>query len=204
MRKTILLLFIILNSLNLMYAQKQFENKQYEFKIQEPNNWIEASNKELIKNLEKFDVTEENLTKLISDNKGSILLTSFYKYNPKTHTGIIPTIQVNVRTKGNIDFTQFKNSMTESTKSFKTYFEDFEFIKNVTEIEISGIKSICFIGKFTMKTQDGQELKVRSRTYAIPYKNYFFQVNFTDGPLDEDCTAEFDGLVKTIKVGSKN
>ncbi|KNB61917.1 hypothetical protein AC804_03160 [Chryseobacterium sp. Hurlbut01] len=187
-----------------MYAQKQFENKQYEFKIQEPNNWIEASNKELIKNLEKFDVTEENLTKLISDNKGSILLTSFYKYNPKTHTGIIPTIQVNVRTKGNIDFTQFKNSMTESTKSFKTYFEDFEFIKNVTEIEISGIKSICFIGKFTMKTQDGQELKVRSRTYAIPYKNYFFQVNFTDGPLDEDCTAEFDGLVKTIKVGSKN
>ncbi len=204
MRKTILLLFIILNSLNLMYAQKQFENKQYEFKIQEPNNWIEASNKELIKNLEKFDVTEENLTKLISDNKGSILLTSFYKYNPKTHTGIIPTIQVNVRTKGNIDFTQFKNSMTESAKSFKTYFEDFEFIKNVTEIEISGIKSICFIGKFTMKTQDGQELKVRSRTYAIPYKNYFFQVNFTDGPLDEDCTAEFDGLVKTIKVGSKD
>ncbi len=204
MRKTILLLFIILNSLNLMSAQKQFENKQYEFKIQEPNHWIEASNKELIKNLEKFDVTEENLTKLISDNKGSILLTSFYKYNPKTHAGIIPTIQVNVRTKGNIDFTQFKNSMTESAKSFKTYFEDFEFIKNVTEIEISGIKSICFIGKFTMKTQDGQELKVRSRTYAIPYKNYFFQVNFTDGPLDEDCTAEFDGLVKTIKVGSKN
>lgn len=204
MKKSIILLFIIISFLNLTYAQKNFQNKEYGFQMQEPNNWIEAGNKQLLKNLEKFEVTEENLMKLISENKGSILLTSFYKYDPKTHAGIIPTIQINVRMRGRGDFNQFKNSMLESTKNFKKYFNDFEFIKNPIEIEISGIKSIFFVGKFTMKTQDGQELKVRSRTYAIPYKNYFFQVNFTDGQIGEDCTNEFDKLVKTIKIGNKN
>ena len=54
-----------------------------------------------------------------------------------------------------------------------------------------------------MKTQNGQEMKVRSRTYAIPYKNYFFQLNFTDGQTCEDYNEEFDELVKTIQIGEK-
>ena len=203
MRKIILLLFIVTNSINLVYSQKKFANKEYEFEIQEPENWIEASNKVLLKNLDKFEVNEENLNKLISDNKGSILLTSFYKYDPKTHAGIIPTIQINVRLKGKSDFAQFKSGMEQSANSFKKYFADFEFVNEITEIEISGIKCVYFIGKFTMKTQSGQEMKVRSRTYAIPYKNYFFQCNFTDGQVGEDCTKEFDELVKTINIGEK-
>ncbi len=36
---------------------------------------------------------------------------------------------------------------------------------------------------------------------AIPYKDYFFQVNFTDGQNGEDCNKEFDALVKTIRIG---
>ena len=203
MRKIILLVFIVTNSINLVYSQKKFVNKEYEFEIQEPKNWIEASNKVLLKNLEKFEVSEENLTKLISDNKGSILLTSFYKYDQKTHAGIIPTIQINVRYKGKSDFEQFKSGMAQSAIGFKKYFADFEFINEITEIEISGIKGVYFIGKFTMKTQNGQEMKVRSRTYAIPYKNYFYQLNFTDGQVGEDCTKEFDELLKTIKIGEK-
>lgn len=201
MKKIILFLFIIINCLNSVEAQQNFKNKEYGFQIQKPNNWIEADNKKLLKNLEKFDLTEENLTKLISDNKGSILLTSFHKYDPKTHPGLIPTIQINVRSKGRSDFKQFKNSLIESTKNFKTIFENFKFVKEVSEIKISGINSLFFIGQFTMKTQDGQDLKVRSRTYAIPYKNYFFQVNFIDGQVREDCTTEFDELLKTIKIG---
>jgi hypothetical protein len=203
MRKIILLVFIVTNSINLVYSQKKFVNKEYEFEIQEPENWIEASNKVLLKNLEKFEVNEENLNKLIADNKGSVLLTSFYKYDPKTHAGIIPTIQINVRSKGKSNFEQFKSAMAQSANGFKKYFEDFEFIQEITEIEISGIKCVYFIGKFTMKTQNGQVMKVRSRTYAIPYKNYFFQLNFTDGQIGEDCTEEFDKVVKTIKIGAK-
>ena len=199
--KKILFLLILVTSQISIYGQKTFVNKAYDFQIQEPDKWIEANNSELLKNIEKFELDEENLSKLISNNKGSLLLTSFYKYNPKTHSGLIPTIQINIRLKGGSNFEQFKSVITESSKSFKKYFEDFTYIIEPNEIEISGIRSVYFVGKFTMKTQNGQEMKVRSRTYAIPYKNYFFQLNFTDGQTGEDCNVEFDKLVKTIKIG---
>jgi hypothetical protein len=201
MKNIIAITLILTTSLNFIYGQKKFVNKEYGFQIDEPKTWIEASNKELLKNLEKFEVTEENLSKIISNNKGSILLTSFYKYDPKNHAGLIPTIQINVRNKGVGDFESFKNVIIESAKGFKKYFADFEYIKEPTEIEVSGIKCVYFIGKFTMKTQSGEEMKIRSRTYAIPYKNYFFQVNFTDGQIDENCNEEFDKLISTIKIG---
>ncbi len=203
MKKALLFLFIIVKSSSFVYGQKVFKSKEYGFEIQEPKSWIEANNKELLKNLEKFEVSDENLIKLISDNKGSLLLSSFYKYNPKTHSGIIPTIQINVRQKNGNDFDQFKNMIVQSAKGLKKYFEDFEYISEPTEIKISGIRCVYFVGKFTMKSQNGNELKVRSRTYAIPYKNYFFQVNFTDGQIGEDCNKEFEELVKTIKIGLK-
>ncbi|MBE8714965.1 hypothetical protein [Sphingobacterium hungaricum] len=203
MKRLILLSFILLHATNLVFGQKIFVNKEYEFAMQEPDNWIEVSNEGLISNLKNLELTEESLSKLISDSKGSLLLTSYYKYNPQTHPGLIPTIQVNVRAKGNTTFEQFKRSMAESTESFKNYFPDFELIKDITEVEVSGIKSIYFVAKFSMNTQDGQEVKVRSRGYAIPYKNYFFQINFTDGQVGEDCTSEFDQILKTIKIGDQ-
>jgi len=203
MKKILLLILFFSSSIILTFGQKFFENKQYEFSIQEPKDWIITNNPELIKNLENMEVSEKALSKLIADYKGSILLTSFYKYNPKTHAGLIPIIQINVRSKSGSNFEQFKNVILESAKGFKQYFADFEYVEEPKEVLISGIKSIFFVGKFTMKTQDGQELKVRSRTYAIPYKSYFFQVNFTDGQVKEDCSKVFDELSKTIVIGRK-
>jgi hypothetical protein len=142
------------------------------------------------------------LQKILRTNRGSILLSSFYKYDPKTHPGLIPTIQINVRLKPDVDFEQFKILMIQSAKGFSTVFSDFVYIIEPVEIEISGVKSVYFVGKFTMKTQNGQEMKVRSRTYAIPNKNYFYHLNFTDGQTGEDCNEEFDALIQSIKVNT--
>lgn len=198
--KKILLLFFIL-SLNVTHGQNKFENKQYGFSMLEPTNWIETTNKELLENLKKIEMNKDNLSQLITNNKGSLLLTSFYKYDPRSHAGIIPTIQVNVRNNKTANFEQFKNSVIQGSKGLKSYFSDFGFIKEPTEISISGIKSMYFITKFSMKSKRGEDMKVRSRTYAIPYKDYFFQVNFTDAQNGEDCTEEFDILAKSIKIG---
>ena len=73
MKKVLFLLFIILKSSSFVYGQKILKSKEYGFEIQEPKNWIEANNKELLKNLEKFEITDEILKKLIDDNKGSLL-----------------------------------------------------------------------------------------------------------------------------------
>ncbi|MCX6265239.1 MAG: hypothetical protein NTZ47_11985 [Bacteroidetes bacterium] len=185
-------------------GQSIFRSKAYGFEMQSPKNWNEATNAVLMNNLAKLYNSNENLQKILQSNKGSLLLSSFYKYDPQFHPGLIPTIKINVRQKTDVDFGKFMSNITQSAKGFFTIFKDFEYLTAPTEIEISGIKSVYFIGKFTLRTQDGQEMKVRSRTYAIPRKNYFFQVNFMDGQTEEDCKDLFDSLIKTIKINSIN
>jgi hypothetical protein len=191
-------LFVFANSL---FSQEIFTNKQYGFSMEKPTDWIEADNTVILENLEKLVLTEQNLEKFLNDHRGSVLLTSYHKYNQKKHAGLIPTIQVNVRTNGARNFDQFKSVMVQSANSFKNHFEDFEFDVAPTVIDIYGIKSIYFVGKFSMKLQNGIMMKVRSRTYAIPSGSYFFQLNFTDGQDTEDNSVLFDSLLKTVKIG---
>jgi hypothetical protein len=202
MKKILPIILLVLLSTTLLWGQKTFENKKFGFSMQEPKDWIVATNEELKKNLEKFDVTDENLAGMMKTDKGSILLNAFYKYEVAKKAGLIPKIQIDIRPRTTKDFQRFKTSITRSTESFKKYLENYEFIQEPKEIVISGIRSVVFIGKFTMKTQYGQEMKARARVYAIPYKNYFFQVNLVDGQVEEDNSELFDELVKTIKIGN--
>ena len=182
-------------------AQEIFKEEKYGFSMEKPSDWIEADNKDLLDNLAKFELDDEKLAKFVKDHNGSILLTSFYKYNPRTHAGLIPTIQVNVRLNGTRNFEEFKNLITQSANSFKQYFDDFKFESEPKVVEIDGVKSVYFVGNFSMETQSGELMKVRSRTYAIPHNNYFFQLNFTDGQEKQDDAELFDRLIKTVKVG---
>jgi len=186
--------------LNVVSAQNRYENEAYGFSIDEPEGWIWASNEDLKQNLGKLDLDDKKLLKIISDHKGSLLLLSMYKYDPMTHSGLIPAIQINVREKRNKDFEVFKSYMHKSALSLKDIYTDYEFIDEPKEIKINRIKSLYFSGKFTMKTQTGVEHRVRNRVYIIPHESYYFQVTFTDGMLTEDCTELYEKLLKTIKI----
>ncbi|MCY2688586.1 hypothetical protein [Salinimicrobium sp. TH3] len=201
MKQHIFSLTFFLFSCFALLGQGKFENSQFGFSMAEPENWTQADNDDLLKNLSKIDLKEEDLKKLISDHNGSLLLTSFYKYNLSTHAGLIPTIQVNVRKNDTRNFNEFTSLITQSANSFKQYFPDFSFETAPKVVEIGGIKSIYFVGKFSMQTANGESLKVRSRTYAIPHGNYFFQLNFTDGQITEDNSDLFDALAKTVRIG---
>lgn len=201
MKKSIVLLLLLTASI--AFSQKRFESKNYGFSMDEPKDWQVANNEELLNNLDRYDLTTEAFHELLKKNKGSILLTSFYKYDMNKHAGLIPTIKINMRQNPAGEFSVFKSMISQSSKGFETVFPDFKYLQEPTEVEISGIKSVFFSGKYTMKMQNGTLMKIKSRTYAIPYGDYFFQVNFIDGQVKDDCTAEFDALVKSIKIKPK-
>ncbi len=170
--------------------------------MQEPKDWIVVEKSEVVKNLEKFDLTEAGLANLIKNSKGSISMIVYVKYDAKIKSGLIPKIQIDVRANTTKNFSQFKTAINQNAIIFKKMFENFELIHPTKEIEISGIKSVAFTGKFTLTIQEGEELKIRSRVLAIPYKNYFFQVSMVDGQVEEDNSALFDEIIKTIKIGN--
>lgn len=195
------LLLLLLGSTVLAYGQEAFVIKQYGFSMKTPKDWIATDKAELSDNLKKFDLTDEALKKLLKENNGSIVLAAFYKYAVTAKVGLIPTIQVRARSKGPVEYQEFKRAIVKSMETSKQILDEYEFAEEPSEIEISGVKSVLIVGKFKMKGKKGQILNVRSRMYAIPLKNYFFQVNFTDGFAGDDCSDEFDELVKTIKIG---
>ena len=189
-------------SINLLTAQEKIENKEYGFSMAHPRKWKVSSEDQAMKNLNLLDFSDAKLIELLKKNNNSISLGTIYKYDIKKHAGLIPTIKINVRINPAEDFDDFKSLITQSSQSFRTLFPDFQYIQQPVEVEISGVKGILFIGKYSIMSKNGQSLKVRSRTYAIPYKKYFFQVNFTDGQVLDDCSNEFDELVKSIKIGN--
>lgn len=183
-------------------AQKRmYKNEAYGFAMQEPEGWLIGNNEDLKQNLGKLDLDNSRLLKIIQDHKGSLLLMSYYKYDPMTHPGLIPAIQVNVREKRNKEFDVFKSYIIKSANGFKSLYPDYEFIDEPKEIKIDRVKSVYFSGKFTMKTQKGEAYGVRSKTYVIPYKEFYFQITFTDGATTEDCSKLFDELIDSIEIG---
>lgn len=200
--KRILIAITIIWTIGLR-AQQRFENKAFGFSMLEPKGWIFANTADQEANLMKLDLTDEQLKEILERHKGSIHIQSFYKYDPQTHQGLVPAIQINVREKKNDDYDRFKTYIISSAYKFKEIYPDYEFIDEPQEVKVYHIKTIYFSGKFTMKTQTGQEYRVRSRVYVTPYKQYYFQITFTDSVIGEDCTAEFDRLIKTIKISKR-
>ncbi|KAF2509734.1 hypothetical protein E0W72_09470 [Flavobacterium arcticum] len=200
--KQLILTFLLLNIVT-SFAQRRFENKTFGFSMQEPMGWIWGNEDDLARNLDKLDIDEEKLLKIIKEHEGSVLILSVYKYNPQTHKGLVPAIQINVRERNNDDFGAFKSDIIRSARSFDGLYDDFEFIEEPKNIKISHIKSIYFVTKFTMHTENGQTHRVRSRIYVIPWKHYYFQINMTDDLMGEDCSKEFLRLIKTIKIKRK-
>ena len=183
-----------------VFGQTTFVNRQYGLEMQEPKGWIVTNKAALETNLTKLDFDDAKLTRLLNDAKGTILLSAYQKYDVSTRAGLIPTIKLQVRSKQPSTFKDFQQQILRSTEGFKKIFDENERIGEPREVEISGIKSLLLTYSFVLKTNNGRELKVRSRTYAIPLNSYFFQLNFIDGQ-DEDCSVEFDQLVGTIKIG---
>lgn len=184
----------------LTFAQARYESKVHGFSMNEPDGWIVANNQDILENLEKLDLDDAKVMKILEDRKGSLHLVSFYKYDPQTHAGLIPAIQINLRERRNKEWDTFKSTLIKSAKDMGKLLDDYEFMEEPADVKIDGVKCIYFRTKFTMKTDSGQQYRVRNRMYIIPKKDYYFQINFTDGLVNEDCSAEFDKLVKSIDI----
>lgn len=197
--KNILQLLLLLCSINGI-GQTFFENKQFGVSMQNPTDWNMADNKDFLKSIENIDFSKDDVSALIKASKGSLLLVAFNKYEIGKHLGLIPTIKISARLNPTQNFAEFKMWDAQSTEGIKKHVPDFENIIESKEIEISGLKGIENYHKFSMKTKEGTILKIKSRSYIIPVGKYYLTFAFIDGQETDDCSAEFEELIKTIKI----
>lgn len=170
-----------------------------------PVDWLENTDVTVLENLNKFDLKEDELKVMIENHENSLTVASYYKYDPSTRAGLIPTINVLLRLNPNRDFESFFRAIAKSAESMKSLFSDFIFLEEPRMLEIDGQRTVYFVGTFTMKSAAGKPIKVRSRNYAIPVGTTFYQISFMDDSRDkeEDCSALFDGLQNSIRIVNK-
>ena len=177
------------------------QKKQSGFYITKPENWKTLSDDKLISNLQKFDISEEKMSEILKNHNGSAVLAIYMKYDPKEYPGLIPTIQVNMRKSGAVNYEGFKKVMVNSIEQFKQVFDNFTIVEGPFDIEVDGHKTFWFMSTFDMKTQAGDVWTVRSWTYGIYNGNHFYQLNFSDevnGP--DDCAALYKEVLKSVKL----
>jgi hypothetical protein len=201
MKKASAILLLILLWTASATAQESFSSARWRFHMNLPEFWTSMDKKTRDAISDDFEFSEEALKKILDGDKGTTLVAAYYFHDPKRVMSLFPQVQVEARKKSAMEFSVFRNQIIASSASLKKVFPDIVF-GEPKEIEISGIKSILMAGVFTIKGPDDRILRARSRIYAVPLANYFFQITLNDGQdSDADFSKEFDELVKTIRIG---
>lgn len=203
MKKSLLLilpclLFFTINS----HAQQGDLIDILGFQMERPKGWLELSKKEAIENLTSLELKDEKLKEYILKNGGMVLFSSLMKYDMRTHAGMIPAIRVQFRINPISDFEKFKMGIQASMVYLTKKFENYVATVPLTVIDIDGKKALYFVGEFDLTFQNQEKWKVRSRTYVIPHGEYYFQINFTGGQEEEQCTTTFERAIKSMKLTS--
>jgi hypothetical protein len=191
------------SAISLTAQQTSFRSSEFGFAMLEPKGWFLTDHKVLDASLMQMELSDAMLEKLLRD-EADVLLFAYTKYTPNSKRGLNPKIEARVISNGlnrSLTFEEFRPAIERALQTLKGDLPAYTYIQEPTKIDLIGAKGVYQISKFKIRTKERTEYYVRSRTYAIPYKTYFFQISFVDEVGGEDCSTVFDELVKSIKIG---
>lgn len=196
--KKILLICVILSVFQAI-SQEKLEAKKFGFSINAPKGWIEMKDEDILKNLNKFELTDEQLDELLKSNQGALSLVTYSKYDPKKHAGIIPTIKIRAQQNPNSSIENFLKSVESTTEDAMKTLEHFKFSEKPVAVKVSNKNAVKFAVQFTMKS-GGKEYEIVSHSYYILIKDYFISLNFIEQVGKEDNNKLFDELFQSIQI----
>lgn len=178
-------------------SQEKFEVKKIGFLMNSPKGWYEMRNEETLKNLEQFDLTDEQLEELLKTNTKQ--LVTYTKYDPKKFAGIIPTIKVRTMETQNKTIESFVKAVQFSTEDAMKTLENFRFTEKPIAVKVSGKDAVKFAVQFTMKN-NGKEYEIVSHSYYILLRGYFISLNFIEEVGKEENNLLFDEIFQSIQI----
>ena len=172
--------------------------------MKKPVGWVSADKALLTGNIKKLDMSEAEIQQLLKNSEGSILLFAFTKYPANKRPGVNPTIQARVistKLDRPLTFEEFKPAIVHALTTQLKVFDQHEFVVEPTEITVGNVKGVYAVSTYLLGTQAGQKYRIRSKSYAIPYRNYYFKLNIVDDADGPDHSLEYDDLIESIKIG---
>jgi hypothetical protein len=163
------------------------------FSMNSPEGWYEMKNEEILKNLEEYDLTDEQLQELLKTN--SKQLVTYTKYNPKKVAGIIPTIKVRTMVTQSKTIESFKKETELSTKDAMKVLDNFRFIEKPIAVKVSGKDALKFA---ELLLAEGKEVYIVDLDEKDPSEMGF--ENFTKLIHETYPTNTFDLMSRKIAL----
>lgn len=178
---------------------------EYGFSMAKPDGWHQVEKQILDDSISQLNLSNTAREKLKKDDDDSELLFLFTRYVPDSKRGVNPKVEARLISTGlgrTLSFEEFQPAITSAFRTFSAGNLSYTFLQEPTAVDLSIGRGVYQITRFTIRTNTRTEYTIRSRTLAIPYKTYYFQISFVDEYGGEDCSAVFDELVKSIKISN--
>lgn len=177
-------------------SQEEFEIKKIGFSMNTPKDWISVKNDEILKNLDNYEFSDEQLDHLLQSNTA---LVTFTKYDLKKHAGIIPTIKISSNKIPTTNISVFLKSIENSIAETRKSLPDIRFVEQPVGVKISGKDALKFAVQYSLKNA-GNEHQIISHSYYILRNGYYISLNFIEEVGKEDNEKVFDDLFQSIKI----
>ena len=168
------------------------------FQMAVPEGWHSMTRADVVDNVKQLTFTPAELQSLLADFSRAVVLMAYQKYRPDEHNGLIPKLQVDLIRHTARTFDQFRSTIVRSTEELKKVLDGFELTEPPRVVQVGGRQAVLVKATFSIGAESVGTVKARTRVYAVPNGDTFFQISFADGP-DDDCTALIDELVGTIR-----
>jgi prolyl oligopeptidase PreP (S9A serine peptidase family) len=164
-----------------------------------PPSWFSGNKKLLHDNLENYKFSNEQMNRLVNDINTSTVLGIYYKYDPKIHSGLVPTIKFYLRHNNIKDFEKFFVSVTNEIESIKSQVLNFRYIDTPKTILVGQRKAFYASSTYNLNTQTGEVANVRTKFVCIPINKKYLYVTLIDNDK-EDCSNLFAEVINKIKT----
>ncbi|MBP6797523.1 MAG: hypothetical protein KA124_05455 [Luteimonas sp.] len=150
-------------------------------RFEAPPSWVASGMPRLIDNIGKIEFDAARVEKLLAESRdGSSHLATYTSHDPRSHAGILPTINVVVRSNPRTRFDLFKRDLASSLEGMSSMFENYMVTAPAGERMVGGLRAVSFESEYDIRTRDGQAARIVNRTIAIPRGATFIQISMLD------------------------
>ena len=164
-----------------------------------PSSWFSGDKKLLHDNINNYRFSKSQLEQLVNDFNGSTILGVYYKYDPKIHYGLVPTMKFYIRQNNTTSFEKFFLSVKKEIESVKSQVTNFKYIDTAQTILIGNRKAFYASSTYNLNVQTGEVASVRTKFVCIPFDRKYLYVTLIDNEK-EDCGGLFKDVIDKIKI----
>ncbi|MGV3461529.1 MAG: hypothetical protein ACO1N9_13860 [Flavobacterium sp.] len=194
--KKIYTLLLLLISLTVS-AQERITLDIFGFSIQPPEGWYEADKKEMLENLDKFELTDEFREQALKDLSKDNRRLTYYKYDPLKTRGIIPTITLLFKPVKIKTAEAFRQTIEAIEKRYPEMLKNYKTV-SVVSTTVGGQRAIRVISTYNLNDPTGDEVLLSAIAIYIYRGTYFIKSTLVEQINKEDNSEVYDEMLKTI------